>query len=151
MKPKFVFGIGLIAVAMLGALYFGINAFGKNAVTVNELVAQKTSGAALSERQLQLSGVVVGDSITYDSSNNALEFDVVHSRDDLVNNLASAPRVRVTYKGIKPDTLVNEAHAIVTGKIAADGKFHANSNSPDALLLQCPTKYENLAKEGSTK
>jgi cytochrome c-type biogenesis protein CcmE len=51
--------------------------------------------------------------------------------------------VRVAYKGVKPDTLVHEASAIVTGKLNADGKFHAG-NSPDALLLQCPTKYETM-------
>jgi len=48
----------------------------------------------------------------------------------------------VVYQGVKPDTLVNEAGAIVTGKLGADGKFYAGQ-SQDALMLQCPTKYQS--------
>jgi cytochrome c-type biogenesis protein CcmE len=33
--------------------------------------------------------------------------------------------------------LRDEAQAIVTGRMAADGIFHA-----DELLLKCPTKYQ---------
>ncbi len=66
----------------------------------------------------------------------------------LHTGLANAPRVRVQYRGVRPDTLVHEATAIVTGKVSPEGHFVAN-NSPDALLLQCPTKYENMAKEAS--
>jgi cytochrome c-type biogenesis protein CcmE len=46
-------------------------------------------------------------------------------------------RIQVQYSGPKPDLLKNEAQAIMTGQIGADGVFHA-----DELLLKCPTKYE---------
>ena len=141
MKPRFVIGIGIIVVAVIAVMVFAIAGNSSMEVQVNDLVSQKSQGVDLSQRALKLTGVVVGDSIVYDASNLHLEFDVVNSRDDLISNLAKAPRVRVVYQGVKPDTLVNEAHAIVTGKLAADGKFHAGQ-SQDALMLQCPTKYQ---------
>ena len=142
MKPKFIVGIVIILVAMFAVMGFAIAGNSNLEVKVNDVVAQQAQGADLTQRALKLTGIVVGDSIAYDPARLHLEFDVVNSREDLVNNLAQAPRIRVVYQGVKPDTLVDEAHAIVTGKLAADGKFHAGQ-SPDALLLQCPTKYEN--------
>jgi len=43
----------------------------------------------------------------------------------------------VVYIGPKPDLLRDEAQAIMTGHMAADGIFYA-----DELLLKCPTRYE---------
>ena len=142
MKPRFLIGIGVILVAVVAVMAFTIAANSNLEVKVNDLVAQQAKGEDLSQRALKLTGIVVGESIAYDPAKLHLEFDLVNSRDVLVNSLATAPRVRVVYQGVKPDTLVHEASAIVTGKVAADGKFHAG-DSPDALMLQCPTKYEN--------
>jgi hypothetical protein len=54
------------------------------------------------------------------------------------------------YRGVKPDTLVHEATAIATGRVGADGKLRVD-NSPDALLLKCPTKYEQQAKDQASR
>lgn len=148
MKPKFLIGIGLIFAAVIAVMVFTVVGNSSMEVQVNDLLAKEKAGQISADRSLKLTGVVVGDSVTYDPNSLKLEFDVVHDRDALVKNLSNAERVRVVYQGVKPDTLVNEAHAIVTGKLGADGKFHAG-NSPDALLLQCPTKYDNAAKEAS--
>ena len=144
MKPKFIVGIVIVFIAVFAVMGFAIAGNSSMEVQVNEVVAQRAQGVDLTQRVLKLTGVVVGDSIAYDSSSMHLEFDVVNSRDDLLGNLAKAPRLRVVYLGVKPDTLVNEAHAIVTGKLGADGKFHAGQ-SQDALMLQCPTKYQDTA------
>ena len=45
-----------------------------------------------------------------------------------------------------PDLLKNEAQAIVTGKMGADGVFYAKE-----LLLKCPTKYEEAVPEQAGK
>lgn len=148
MKPKFLIGIGLIVVAVIAVMAFTIMGNSSMEVKVNDLLAKRQSGELSTDRSLKLTGWVVGDSISYDPNSLKLEFDVVNDREALVNNLTGAQRVRVVYQGVKPDTLVNEARAIVTGKLSADGKFQAG-NSPDALLLQCPTKYENAAKQAS--
>lgn len=148
MKPKFLIGIGLILAAVAAVMVFTVMGNSSMEVKVNDLIAKEQAGQLTPDRSLKLTGLVVGDSITYDSNSLKLEFDVVNDRDQLINNLANAQRVRVVYQGVKPDTLMHEAHAIVTGKLAADGKFHAG-NSPDALLLQCPTKYDNTDKQAS--
>lgn len=148
MKPKFLIGIGLILAAVVAVMVFTVLGNSSMEVKVNDLITKQQAGQLTADRSLKLTGLVVGDSITYDASSLRLEFDVVNDRDQLINNLATAQRVRVVYQGVKPDTLVNEAHAIVTGKLGADGKFHAG-NSPDALLLQCPTKYDNADKQAS--
>ncbi len=148
MKPKFLIGIGLILAAVIAVMAFTIMGNSSMEVDVNNLVARQKAGEIAADRSLKLTGWVVGDSIVYDPNSLKLEFDVVNTREDLVNNLPNAQRLRVAYTGVKPDTLVHEARAIVTGKISSDGKFHAG-NSPDALLLQCPTKYETMAEEAS--
>jgi cytochrome c-type biogenesis protein CcmE len=142
MKPKFIIGIGIVIVAVVALMGFAIAGNSSLEVKVNEVVAQRAQGVDLSQRVLKLTGVVVGDSIAYDASSMHLEFDVVNSRDDMTGNLAKAPRLTVVYQGLKPDTLVNEAQAIVTGKLGADGKFHAGQ-SQDSLMLQCPSRYED--------
>lgn len=148
MKPKFLIGIGLIVVAVIAVMVFTIMGNSSTEVQVNDLLTKQRSGELTADRSFKLIGWVVGDSIVYDPNTLHLEFDLVHSREDLVSNLGTAERVRVVYRGVKPDTLVNEARAIVTGKVNGDGKFYA-SNSSDSLLLQCPTKYEDMAKEAS--
>jgi len=142
MKPKFVIGIVIIALAAFAVMAFAVSGNSNLEVTVSDVVTQQVQGVDLSQRALKLTGFVVGDSITYDAGTLNLEFDVVDTREDLVNHIATAPRIRIVYQGVKPDTLVHEAHAIVIGKMAQDGKFHAGK-SQDALMLQCPTKYEN--------
>ncbi len=141
MKPKFIIGIGIVIVAVVAIMGFAIAGNSSMEVKVNDIVAQRSQGVDLSQRVLKLTGVVVGDSIVYDSASMHLEFDVVNSREELSSNLAQASRLRVVYQGVRPDTLVNEASAIVTGKLGDDGKFHAGQ-SQDSLMLQCPTKYQ---------
>jgi cytochrome c-type biogenesis protein CcmE len=148
MKPRFLIGIGLIVVAVVAVMAFTIMGNSSMEVQVSDLLARQRAGQIAPERSLKLTGWVVGDSIAYDANSLRLEFDVVNTREDLVNNSSQAERVRVVYTGVKPDTLVHEARAIVTGKVHGDGTFHAG-NAPDALLLQCPTKYEDMAKEAS--
>ena len=149
MKPKFMLGISLILTAVIAVMAFTVAGNSSMEVQVGELLAKQRAGQITPDRSLKLIGWVVGDSIVYDPNSLHLEFDLVHTREELFEKLPNAERVRVVYRGVKPDTLVNEARAIVTGKLNGDGKFYAG-NSPDSLLLQCPTKYENAAKEASS-
>lgn len=59
-------------------------------------------------------------------------------------NDPAQPRLKVVYNGVKPDLLKNEAQAIMTGKLGADGVFYAQE-----LLLKCPTKYEEALPQQS--
>ena len=139
MKPKSIVGLGIIGAAMIAVVAFAIIGNSSLELKVSDLLRQKQQGVNL-DRSLKLTGIVVGDSIKYDPRSLRIEFDVVNTRDDLTYHLASAERIRVIAIGSKPDTLQNEAEAIITGKLASDGTFVAADNT-DALLLKCPTKY----------
>ena len=146
---KFVIGGSLI----LGAVVFLIwTATASNLqffMTVDELNAQ---GQEVVDKNLRVSGAVIGDSIQYDAQSLTLSFEVAHVPADAPDietegGLAAAlhqavmdpsrTRIKVVYVGVKPDLLRNEAQAIMTGHLGADGVFYA-----EELLLKCPTRYE---------
>lgn len=126
-----------------GAQYF---------LTVEEL---ENRSVEMTGRDVRISGVVLGDTIRYDSQTLEISFTVAHIPGDkkeieALGGMAavlrkaakdgSLPRLKVIYNGIKPDLLKDESQAIMTGKLDADGTFHA-----EELLLKCPTKYEEAA------
>jgi cytochrome c-type biogenesis protein CcmE len=148
-RSKFIIGGLLILVAVVYLIASSTQASAEYFMTVEELKAQ---GQGVVDRNLRLSGAVVGDTIQYDPQTLTLTFDVAHvpgnnreveDQGGLAAVLHAAvedpnrTRVKVVYSGPKPDLLKTEAQAIMTGQFGADGVFHA-----DELLLKCPTKYE---------
>jgi len=146
---KFVIGGVLILGAVVFLIWSATASTSEYFLTVDELNAK---GASIVDKNLRVSGAVIGDSIQYDTQTLTLTFDVAQVPGD--NSLIEAQgglaavlheavldparaRMKVVYVGPKPDLLRNEAQAIMTGRIDADGVFHA-----DELLLKCPTKYE---------
>jgi cytochrome c-type biogenesis protein CcmE len=131
-RTKFLIG-GVIILVAVG--YLIISSFGSSAqyfLTVAEL---RNKGAGIVGDDVRISGVVIGDSITYDSQNLRLEFNVVDSLDDQSNPL------HVVYYGPKPDLMQHKARAIIEGTWNQDGVFYAHDRA-DSLLLKCPTRYE---------
>jgi cytochrome c-type biogenesis protein CcmE len=144
---KFVIG----GILILGAVVFLIaSSTAANAeyfLTIDELNAK---GSGVVDKNLRVSGAVIGDSIQYDPQSLTLSFDVAHVPAD---NLAiesegglaevlhqavmdpSRARMKVVYVGPKPDLLRNEAQAIMTGHLGTDGVFYA-----EELLLKCTTR-----------
>jgi cytochrome c-type biogenesis protein CcmE len=148
-RNKFILGGLLILAAVVYLIFSSTQASAEFFMTVDEVNAQ---GQSVVGKNLRLSGAVVGDSIQYDANTLTLSFDVAHVPGDnadieaqggLAEVLhaavmdATRARVKVVYIGPKPDLLRNEAQAIMTGHMAADGIFYA-----DELLLKCPTRYE---------
>jgi cytochrome c-type biogenesis protein CcmE len=148
-RSKFIIGGLLILVAVVYLIASSTQASAEYFMTVDEVSAQ---GQSVVGKSLRVSGAVVGDSIKYDPQSLTLTFDVAHVPGDnqevetqggLAEVLHAAvvdptrTRIQVQYSGPRPDLLKNEAQAIMTGQIGADGIFHA-----DELLLKCPTKYE---------
>lgn len=148
-RMKFIFGGLLILGAVIYLIFSSTQASAEYFMTVDEINAK---GAGIVGKNLRLSGAVVGDTIQYDPNTLALTFEIAHVTGD--NNQVEAQgglaavlhaavidpnrsRVKVVYVGAKPDLLKNEAQAIMTGQLGADGIFHA-----DELLLKCPTKYQ---------
>lgn len=151
---KFVIGGLLILGAVVFLIWSSTAATSEYFLTVDELNAR---GADVLDRNLRVSGAVIGDTIKYDAQTLTLSFEVAHVPGDqaLINDeggLAQAlhqavidptrSRIKIVYIGPMPDLLRHEAQAIVTGKLGEDGVFHA-----DELLLKCPTKYEEAVPE----
>ena len=151
---KFVIGGILILGAVIFLIWSSTAASVEYFLTIDELNAK---GSGVMDKNLRVSGAVIGDSIQYDPQSLTLSFEVAHVPAD---NLAiksegglaeilhqavldpSRTRIKVVYIGPKPDLLRNEAQAIMTGHLAADGVFYA-----EELLLKCPTRYEEAVPE----
>jgi cytochrome c-type biogenesis protein CcmE len=151
---KFVIGGVFILGAVVFLIWTSTAASAEYFLTVDELNAK---GASIVDRNLRVSGAVIGDTIQYDAQTLTLTFEVAHVPGDNAvieteGGLAEAlhqavmdpsrARMKIVYVGPKPDLLRHEAQAIVTGRLGEDGIFHA-----DELLLKCPTKYEEAVPE----
>jgi cytochrome c-type biogenesis protein CcmE len=151
---KFVIGGLLILGAVVFLIWTSTAANAEYFLTIDELNAK---GSGVVDKNLRVSGAVLGDSIQYDAQSLTLNFEVAHVPAD---NLAiesegglaevlheavmdpSRARLKVVYVGPKPDLLRNEAQAIMTGHLGTDGVFYA-----EELLLKCPTRYEEAVPE----
>jgi cytochrome c-type biogenesis protein CcmE len=146
---KFVVGGLLILGAVVFLIWTSTAANAEYFLTIDELNAK---GSSILDKNLRVSGAVLGDSIQYDAQSLTLSFEVAHVPGDNAEletegGLAEAlhqavmdpsrARMKVVYVGVRPDLLRNEAQAIMTGHLGNDGIFYA-----DELLLKCPTRYE---------
>lgn len=151
---KFVIGGVLILGAVVFLIWSSTAATSEYFLTINELTEK---GSKMVDKNLRVSGAVLGDTIKYDSQNLVLTFEVAHVPGDNAEIEAqgglatvlhqavidpSRQRMKVVYKGVMPDLLRNEAQAIMTGHLGEDGVFYA-----DELLLKCPTKYEEAVPD----
>ncbi len=149
-RMKFVIGGVLILAAVVYLIVTATQANAEYFMTVDEL---KAKGASVVGQNVRISGAVVGSTIQYDPKSLTLSFDVAHvtgdnKEVDAEGGLAAVlhaavidpnrARLKVMYTGPKPDLLKDEAQAVMTGALSADGVFHA-----DELLLKCPTKYQD--------
>ena len=153
-RMKFIFGGVLILVAVIYLIATSTSANAQYFHTVDELVSNPGKNL---DRQIRVSGAVIGDSINYDAQTLTLTFSVAHVPDssreiedegglaEVLSQAVNDPnrnRISVSYTGVKPDLLRHEAQAIMTGHMGEDGVFYA-----DELLLKCPTKYEEAVPE----
>lgn len=151
---KFVLGGLFVLGAVVYLIWSSTASTSEYFLTINELHAK---GDGIVNKNLRVSGAVIGDSIQYDAQSLTLTFEVAHVPGDNAlieteGGLAkvlhqavvdpSRERMKVVYVGPKPDLLRGEAQAIVTGHLGTDGVFYA-----DELLLKCPTKYEEAVPE----
>jgi cytochrome c-type biogenesis protein CcmE len=146
---KFVIGGALLIVAVVLLVITSLKGNAQYYLTIDELTSARTGKTT----SIRIAGVVLGDSIQYDAQNLELRFTVANIPGDnktieQMGGLAkvlheaavdpNTPRLRVVYHGVKPDLLKDEAQAIMTGELGADGVFVAQE-----LLLKCPTRYED--------
>ena len=123
-------------------------------MTVSELLVKKDNAI---DKQLRISGAVIGDSIEFDEGSGQLSFIIADVPADyetveqqggltiVLENAVNDPsraRVQIVYVGEKPELLRNMAQAIITGELHSDGIFYA-----DEILLKCPSRYEEAVPE----
>ncbi len=146
---KFV-GAGIIILA--AAVYLiasGTAAGARYFITVDEVL----KGSYVNQT-VRISGAVIGSSINYDSTNLIIDFTIANipaETTDLANTLhqavlnPDATKLVIHLEGqVKPDLLQDEAQAIITGKMGADGVFYANE-----LLLKCPSRYSEISPKNA--
>ena len=153
-RMKFVLGGLWILVAVIYLIVSSTQASAQYFLTVDELNAKK---ASIVDKNVRISGAVIGDTINYDADTLTLDFTVAHVSGDnneiekegglavVLHQAVIDPnrsKLKVVYVGVKPDLMRNEAQAIMTGHLGADGIFYA-----DELLLKCPTKYEEAVPQ----
>jgi cytochrome c-type biogenesis protein CcmE len=151
---KFFLGGFLILAAVVYLIVSSTQASAQYFLTIDELNAKK---ASMVDKNVRVSGAVIGDTITYDSDTLTLGFTVAHVSGDnaeiekegglavVLHQAVIDPersKMKVVYVGVKPDLMRNESQAIMTGHLGADGVFYA-----DELLLKCPTKYEEAVPQ----
>lgn len=123
-------------------------------LTVGEVLARESK---LVEKNIRISGVVLGDTIEYDEAAQSLSFTIANVPADYrtveelgglqkvlqeAANNPGSPRIKVQFVGTRPELLRDGAQAIMTGKLGSDGIFYA-----DEILLRCPTRYEEAVPE----
>jgi cytochrome c-type biogenesis protein CcmE len=148
-RTKFIIGGLLIVAAIIYLIASSTQGAAQYYLTIDELMSK---GEAMQGRDLKISGAVDGKTIQYDAQTLTLTFTIANVPADMdqiekEGGLAkvlheavvspNAKRLKVVYVGPEPDLLRDEAQAIVTGRMGADGVFHA-----EELLLKCPTRYE---------
>ncbi|MCP4142399.1 MAG: cytochrome c maturation protein CcmE [Chloroflexi bacterium] len=155
-NSKFIIGGLFILAAVVYLIASSTQASAEYFMTIEEVREQESE---IVGKSLRISGAVLGDTIDYDPDTLTITFTVAHvtgDNDEIEANGGLAlvlynavreegtPRLDVVYNGPMPDLLQNEAQAIMTGYIDADGLFYA-----DELLLKCPTKYEEAVPDQS--
>jgi cytochrome c-type biogenesis protein CcmE len=148
-RAKFIIGGFLILAAVAYLVFSSTKANAEYFMTVDELLAKN---ASMVGRSLRISGAVIGSSIQFNPESQNLTFDIANVPGDnatieaqgglskVLHEAVVDParnHLAIIYAGPKPDLMRDEAQAIITGHLSADGFFYA-----DELLLKCPTKYE---------
>mgnify|MGYP001157939556 FL=1 len=126
---KFFIGAAVIFLAIGFLVFNAMSSAGAYYMTVSELAESAEANVG---KTVRVSGVVVDDSVDYNSAELILKFSI---KDD-------ANQVPIYFHGPRPDNFTRAAEAIVEGKYGEDGVLYANT-----LLLKCPSRYEEHGGE----
>lgn len=145
-RYKFLLG-GMLLLAAVGYLIFSSTLSGARFfITVDEIVSKSSYVG----QPVRLTGAVIGATIVFNPETGDLAFTIAHlpeTTEDLAQALHEAVQdptrtqlqVRMENQ-VMPDLLQNEAQAIMTGELGADGIFYATE-----LNLKCPSRFEENA------
>jgi len=123
-RVKFIVGGAVIALAIFYLIFTATQSTASYFLTVEELFDK---GSVIYDRNVRVSGKVVGDSVDFNSRDLVLRFEVAGE---------SGETLPVVFNGPKPDQMRHEAEAIV------EGKFDGSQFNAQEVLLKCPSRYE---------
>ncbi len=123
-RVKFIIGGAVIAIAIIYLIFTATQSTAAYFLTVEEL---HSKGSSIYDRNVRVSGKVVGDTIDFNSRDLVLRFEVAGESGDTLP---------VIFNGPKPDQMRHDAEAII------EGKFDGNAFTAQTLLLKCPSRYE---------
>lgn len=142
-KPRFLFGGGLIVVAVGYLIYTAIMNTAEYYLTVGEVQARQTE---LQGQALRVAGRVVPGSVSWDPSSLTLGFAISAIPDpggsavkpvSAVTSVPTSERFKVLCTGQpKPDMFAENRDVIVEGRLGADHAIIASQ-----VLTSCPSKY----------
>ncbi len=125
LRWHYILAIVLILPVLAHLIYSAVNSPLTNYyITVDELLAHNTP-----RQTVRIGGTVTPGSIDWDYTSGTLTFELV----------GDEKRLLVTYHGLAPDALRNDATAIVEGRLGSNGSFIASE-----VLVKCPHRYAPL-------
>lgn len=122
-QVKFIVGGAIIALTVAYLVFNAASGSAAYYVTVKEALTQGSS----SQRDVRVSGLIVGESILWEPRDLRLEFQIADDSGTLP----------VAYQGARPDMFRDGAEVVVEGRMSPQGVFEART-----MLLKCPSKYE---------
>ena len=128
-NTKFIFGAVILFVAIGFLVYNAVGRAGAYYLTVPELTSEAADHVG---KNVRVSGVVLDNSVDYNSADLILQFKIGDENNQLP----------IYFNGPKPDNFSRATEAIVEGKYGEDGVLYAHT-----LLLKCPSRYEEHGGE----
>lgn len=122
MKPAYLIALVVITVCMVVTMWAFTNSMAHH-VTIAD--ALRKPGETV-----QVPGVILKDTVTFDVTKGHLRFDIVDSKDP-------KSRLTVVYAQPKPENFDTADKVEAVGMIK-DGVFYAQN-----LLVKCPSKYND--------
>lgn len=121
-----MFGLSLVAVAIMIMFFTTMPSAGSKEVSIEELLNKKNS---FKNEYVLTQGLLKQDSIQWDADKIELKFEIFEEGKEVF--------LPVTYMGIKPDNFSDDVIVIVEGFLGEDGVFEA-----EKVQTKCPSKYE---------
>lgn len=136
-NTKFLIATAVIVIAISFMVASSFKSEGIYYLTVAEVLANPEK---LNEKGMRVSGEVIAGTITRNTKERHLVFDVM----DIDEGGAI---MRVDYKGIIPDTFKEDIHVIIEGNYDVESQTFVAKT----LLTKCPSKYDVDAEAETTK
>ncbi len=118
----------IAAVLVVGALAYLVVTGMQDTMVFYYTVSEMAERSDLEGTPLRVAGKVVPGTIEVSQTDHLDRRFVIHE---------GGHEIPVEYRGVAPDTLVDDADAVVEGQLGEDGVFHATF-----VMAKCPSKYE---------